>query len=161
MTSYGHTPPDIDYKKRPLLIDVQSDYQDDYLQNTVNQFFYRSQAIANYVNELIKLDKNSLLVLVSDHLPPLANGIQAYKRLHYLNNMENDIYLNRLMIIENGKPVVYKNMSHYDLADLVYNFISNKNHCRKEYCAFINGNSSKERSSYSEKYYRLMAHATE
>ena len=161
MTSYGHTPPIIDIIERPNVVYVTSDYSDDHLQLTTNQFFYRTKAIAKYVNELIKLDKNSLIILVSDHLPPLANGTQAYEELHYLDNVENGYYYNRLMIIENGSPVVYKDMSHYDLADVVYNYITGGQHCRQKPCAFIDGNVSQERWTFLDKYLTLMAHASE
>ena len=161
MTSYGHTPPLIDIILRPEVVEVQSGYQDDHLQLTTNQFFYRSQAVARYVNELIKLDKNSLIILVSDHLPPLDNGTQAYEELRYMDNMENAYYYNRLMIIENGSPVVYKDMSHYDLPDVVYDYITGGQHCSQKACAFLDGNTTQERWTFLEKYLTLMAHASE
>lgn len=161
MTSYGHWPHDLDPTQRPEVIQVQSDYSDDYLQRSTNQFFYRTKAIAQYVAELIKLDKNSLIILVGDHLPPLGDGPDSYKALQYMDNVENSHYINRLMIVENGSPIVYKDMSHYDLPDVVYNYISGGQYCRQKPCAFLDGNTTKERWSFLEKYLTLMAHASE
>lgn len=161
MTSYGHWPHDLDPTQRPEVIQVQSDYSDEYLQRSTNQFFYRTQAIAQYVTELIKLDKNSLIILVGDHLPPLGDGPDSYQALQYMDNVENSHYYNRLMIIENGSPIAYKDMSHYDLPDVVYNYISGGQYCRQKSCAFLDGNTTKERWLFLEKYLTLMAHASE
>ena len=161
MTSYGHWPHDLDTTQRPEVIQVQSDYSDDYLQRSTNQFFYRTQAIAQYVTELIKLDKSSLIILVGDHLPPLGDGPDSYQALQYMDNVENSHYYNRLMIIENGSPIVYKDMSHYDLPDVVYNYITGGQYCRQKPCAFLNSNTTQERWSFLEKYLTLMAHASE
>ena len=78
-----------------------------------------------------------------------------------MDNIENAIYYNRLMIIENGSPVVYKDLSHYDLADLVYNYITDGQHCSEKACAFLDGNGSQERWSFLDEYLKLMAHASE
>ena len=161
MTSYGHWPHDLDTTQRPEVIQVQSDYSDDYLQRSTNQFFYRTQAIAQYVTELIKLDKSSLIILVGDHLPPLGDGPDSYQALQYMDNVENSHYYNRLMIIENGSPIVYKDMSHYDLPDVVYNYITGGQYCRQKPCAFLDSNTTQERWSFLEKYLTLMAHASE
>ena len=161
MTSYGHTPNIIDTVQRPEVVQVQSDYLDDHLQRATNQFYYRTQAIAKYVKGLIKLNKNSLIILISDHLPPLQNGINAYEELHYMDNVEDSHYYNRLMIIENGSPIVYSDMMHYDLPNVIYNYLSDGNFCRQESCAFLDNTPSQDQLSFIDKYFTLMAHASE
>lgn len=161
MTAYGHTPHDIDSSQRPEIVQAKSDYVDDYLQRSANQFFYRTQAIAKYVNALIKLDENSLIILVSDHVPQLSDGTNSYRRLHYMDNVANSYFYNRLMIIENGRPIVYDDMMHYDLPDIVYNYITSGNYCHQETCAFLDTIPSKDRWSFVDKYYTIMAHASE
>jgi len=160
MTSYGHAPHDIDIAQRPELIHVESEYVDIDLQHSTNQFFYRTQAIANYVNELIKLDKNSIIILVSDHLPPLSDGPTSYQELGYLDDRKNSHFYNRLMIIENGTLVVYNNMRHFYMPDLIYNYITGGSFCRQESCAFLGNNPAQDQKSLVDQYYKLMAHAS-
>ena len=161
MTIYGHTPHTLDPAKRPEIIQVKSDYPDDHLQRSTNQFYYRTQAIAKYIKELIKLDKNSLIILVSDHVPPLRNGPNTYRELDYMGNIANYFYYNRLMIIDNAKPVVYRNIRHFDMADIVYNYITDGDFCRQKSCAFLEKTPMQERESFLDQYYSLMAHASE
>jgi len=161
MTIYGHTPHILDPKLRPELITISSKYPDDHLQRAANQFYYRTQAIANYVNALIKLDKNSLIILVSDHVPPLRNGPNTYRALNYAGNIKNAYYYNPLMIIENGRVLKLKNIRHFDLPDIVYNYITDGAYCRKGSCAFLESSPLPERRSYINEYYSLMAHASE
>ena len=161
MTIYGHTPHILDKKLRPEIIKVQSDYADDHLQRSTNQFYYRTQAIAKYVKELIKLDKNSLIILVSDHVPPLRNGPNTYRKLDYMGNIENYYYYNRLMIIDNGKPVVYRDIRHFDMPDIVYNYLSDGGYCESQPCTHLGKQPMLSRESFIDQYYSIMAHASE
>jgi len=161
MTIYGHMPHVMDDVRRPEVIRVLSDYPDDHLQRSTNQFYYRTQAIANYVNALIKLDKNSLIILVSDHVPPLRNGPNTYRELNYMNNIAGSFYYNSLMIVENGKPIVFDDMRHFDIPDVIFNYITDGAHCREQPCAFLNKATSHDRQLLLDKYYFLMAHASE
>lgn len=161
LTIYGHTPHILDKSERPELLQVQSDYADDHLQRAANQYYYRTQAIAKYVNELIKIDKNSLIILVSDHVPPLRNGPNTYRNLNYIRNVENNIFYNRLLIIDNGKPVVYRDIRHFDMPDIIYNYITDGQYCRAKTCPFLKNEPLSARQSYLDEYFSLMAHASD
>lgn len=161
LTIYGHTPHLLDPQRRPERIDLVSHYPDDHLQRVVNQFYYRTEAIAAYVNELLELDRNSLIILVSDHVPPLRNGPNTYNALRYLDNRENSTYYNRVAILENGKATVYPEMRHYELPPLVLDYLSDGTYCRKHSCAFRDGSQRVPREAYMERYLRLMAHAAQ
>ena len=161
MTIYGHTPHILHPELRPEILDVISDYPDDHLQRASNQFYYRTQAIAEYVNKLLKIDKNSLIILVSDHVPPLRNGPNTYRALKYMGNIENDYYYNPLLLIENGRSVNVKNIRHFDLPDIVYNYVTDGAYCRKGSCEFLSKDPLPDRWSYTNEYYLLMAHASE
>ena len=160
MTIYGHTPHTLDPKQRPEIIQTSSSYADDHLQRSTNQFYYRSQAIAQYVEKLIELDKNSLIILVSDHVPPLRNGPNTFKALRYMDNTEQSIYYNRLAIIENGQAVKYATIHHYDLPDLVLNYLTTGQHCQTRACAHL-GSITEPRDARLDEYLSLMAHASE
>lgn len=160
MTIYGHTPHDIDPRQRPEIIQVQSDYPDDHLQRATNQFYYRTQAIAEYVEKLLALDKNSLIILISDHVPPLRNGPNTFNALHYMDNREYSYYYNRIAILENGTPVKYAPLHHYELPDLILDSLTGGQHCATHSCAWL-GEPARPREAYLEEYLVLMAHASE
>ncbi len=161
LTIYGHTPHRLQPHTRPEVIQLDSHYPDDHLQRTVNQFYYRTEAIAAYVRQLQAVDKESLIILISDHVPPLRNGPNTYNALKYMGNKEGSYYHNRLAIIENGEFKVYPVMRHYDLPSLVLNSISNGDYCRNNDCVFMNAENKPARETYMENYMRLMAHAAE
>ena len=161
LTIYGHTPHLLDPEKRPERIDLISNYPDDHLYRSVNQFYYRTEAIAAYVNSLRAMDKESLIILVSDHVPPLRNGPNTYNALRYLDNRENSYFYNRLAILENGKATVYPALHHYELPSLILNYLSEGEYCRSHACAFLDSSQRMAREAYMDRYLRLMAHAAE
>lgn len=160
MTIYGHTPHVLDPVLRPEIIQTSSHYADDHLQRSTNQFYYRSQAIAEYVEKLIELDKNSLIILIADHVPPLRNGPNTFKALRYLGNRDDSIHYNRLAIIENGEVVKYEPIHHYELPDVVLNYLTSGHHCQAQACAHL-GAATASRESRLNAYMTLMAHASE
>jgi len=160
MTIYGHTPHVLDPEQRPEIIQISSPYADDHLQRSSNQFYYRSQAIAEYVEKLIELDKNSLIILIADHVPPLRNGPNTFKALRYMDNREHSIYYNRLAIIENGEVKKYAPIHHYELPDVVLNYLTSGQHCQSQACTHL-GKPSAPREARLNAYLTLMAHASE
>jgi phosphoglycerol transferase MdoB-like AlkP superfamily enzyme len=161
LTIYGHTPHLLDPAQRPERIALASHYPDDHLQRAVNQFYYRTEAIAAYLKHLLEIDRDSLIILVSDHVPPLRNGPNTYGALRYLDNRENNYYYNRIAILENGEATVYSEMRHYELPPLILDYVSDGAYCRKHACAFQNGAQRASREAYMERYLRLMAHAAQ
>lgn len=161
MTVYGHTPHILDPNKRPELIQVIADHQDEHLQRSVNQFYYRTQAIAAYVRKLIEIDPQGLIILVSDHVPPLIYGPTTYEKLEYLDNSEELPHKNRLMIIEHGEPKLYNTAHHYELNRVVYDYISGGTYCQSHGCPHLHPENATPRGDYLEQYLRLMAHASE
>lgn len=161
LTIYGHTPHPLDPEQRPELIELHSDYPDDHLHRAVNQFYYRTEAIAEYVNKLLEMDSESLIILVSDHVPPLRNGPNTYKALRYLDNREDSFYYNRLAVLENGKAMVYPVLHHYELQSIVFNYLSDGEYCRNHDCALSDPPKHLPREAYMERYLRMMAHAAE
>jgi phosphoglycerol transferase MdoB-like AlkP superfamily enzyme len=149
---YGHAPHDIDTQRRPLVLSVNTSHRDQQLLRASNQYWYRTQAIAHYVRALIKLDPQSLIVIVSDHLPPLDEGEKSYQDFGYLNNVTDAKHLNRILVVEDGKVVRHNLIHHYDVPSLIYDYLTNQSFCAKNDCVL----SSSERE---EKYMYLMAHA--
>ena len=161
LTIYGHTPHRLDSAQRPEILQVQSDYADEHLQRVANQFYYRSEAIAGYVRDLIEVDKESIIILISDHVPPLRNGLNTYRELDYVDSSEKSYYYNRLLVVENGKPQLYPTMHHYDIPDLVLDYLTDRKHCKERACAYLNGNTTPKLEMQLAEYFSLMAHASE
>lgn len=160
LTIYGHTPHVLDPESRPERIALQSAYKDDHLQRATNQFYYRSQAIAEHVNALIKMDPTSLIIFMSDHVPPLRNGPNTYRALKYMKNIEQAYFYNPVVIIESGKVHKYPTLHHYDVSGVILDYLSNGDYCRKQYCGHLKKN-PKSREALLPDYMRLMAHASE
>ena len=161
MTIYGHTPHLLDPQQRPEFIKVIASSQDDHFIRSTNQFYYRTKAIADFVKELIKIDKQSLIILVADHVPPLRYGPNTFNELRYLDNIERSYYHNRIMIIENGSPKKYPVLHHYDMPDVIQNYLTNGQYCQTQPCFFQAKTSRPARDTFTEAYLRLLAHASE
>ncbi len=160
LTIYGHTPHNIDPVKRPPVVELRSGFHDEHLERVVNQFYYRTQAIAAYVRALIALDPDSLIILVSDHVPPLQFGPNTYNALGYLGNRANSYYLNRIAILDHGRPVRPPALRHYDLPDLVLDRLTGGASCGQGGCAYRSAERA-PREAYLDRYLVLMAHASE
>ncbi len=161
LTIYGHMPHLTNAAKRPPVVKMIAKFNDPQLERSANQFYYRSQAIAEYVNNLIRIDKNSLIILVSDHVPPLQFGPNTYRDLRYLDNRKDNIHMNRVLIIENGEARKYTTIHHYDMPKLVLNYITQGDYCRENSCGFAENKLNDDRLAMHGKYMGLMAHATE
>ncbi|MCX5869448.1 MAG: sulfatase-like hydrolase/transferase [Deltaproteobacteria bacterium] len=163
MSIYGHTPHYMDETIRPIFIKLLSKQKDEQLERAVNQHYYRTEAIAKYVQGLQKIDPHSLIILVSDHVPPLSFGPDTYKKFQYMNNIENSIYYNRIVIIENGKTMQYDTIHHYDVPKLIANYLTDGAYCRTKQCSFakntIAGHDQTPTNSMDD-YMAIMAHAT-
>jgi phosphoglycerol transferase MdoB-like AlkP superfamily enzyme len=161
MTIYGHTPQLLDPLDRPERIELHSDYPDDHLTRATNQFYYRTEAIASYVNSLLSMDPDSLIILVSDHVPPLRNGPNTYKALNYMDGVEKANYHNLLAIIDRGQPQVWPLIHHYEIPAMVLNYLSNGFYCREHGCSFTDKAGATYERDLVNAYLRLMAHASE
>lgn len=160
LTIYGHTPHVLNPTLRPSIITVQSAYPDDHLQHATNQFYYRTEAIAEHVNALLKMDPNSLIIFMSDHVPPLRNGPNTYRALRYMDNIEQAYFYNPVVIIEAGKVHKYPTLHHYDLSGVILNFLSEGAYCKQRDCGHLR-EQAMPREALLADYLRLMAHASE
>lgn len=157
LSIYGHFPHDMDLERRPKVISVVMKHKDEQLELAANQHYYRTQAMAAFIKGLVETDPHSLIVMVSDHLPPLDDGTTSYDRVRYLDNMPESTFTNRIIIVQDGKPVKYRTIHHYDIPSLVYNYLSDGWYCRTHTCNLKREERKKE--AYREDYMRLISHA--
>lgn len=161
LSIYGHTPHYLDEAVRPKVIKLLSGQKDEQLERAVNQHYYRTEAIAQYVQGLLKIDPHSLIILVSDHIPPLSFGPATYKKYNYMKNIEDSIYYNRIVIIENGKTMQYNTMRHYDVPKVIANYLTDGVYCHSNQCNFVEKTlASRTSAENQDDYMTIMAHAT-
>jgi phosphoglycerol transferase MdoB-like AlkP superfamily enzyme len=134
LTMYGHEPNDIDTGRRPLVLQMEAPHDDQQLLRAANQYWYRTQAIAAYIRGLIKLDPKSVIILVSDHLPPLDEGTKSYKDFRYLDNSADSTHMNRIVVVEDGKVVRQKTIHHYEVPSLIYDYLTGQKYCAQNKC---------------------------
>lgn len=160
MSMYGHTPHDINTDKRPRVVTMQGEFRDELIEKAVNQYYYRTEAIARYVRELVRIDPKSIIILVSDHLPTFSFGPKTYGELNYLDNAEDFIYLNRIYVVENGQAVRYRKIHHYDVPKIILSYVT-QNNARHSQAAkkanFLNG--PVDMNAFREQYMTIMANA--
>ena len=155
---YGHTPHDLNNSKRPMVIKMLGKLHDEGLEKAVNQYYYRTEAIAAFVKGLIAADPKSLIIIVSDHLPSLS-GIQTYQELNYLDGTEEATFLNRIYIIENGRPVRQNTIHHYDIPRLILNYATRGKYCQEHACNFTTNDPKLAKNNYRTDYLDIMSQA--
>lgn len=158
LTMYGHLPYILNKEKRPNVLKLVSRFRDPQLERVANQFFYRTQAVADYIRHLVEIDPNSLIIIVSDHVPPLQ-GLTTYQKLRYLDNREDGIHLNRILIVEDGKVKKYTTIHHYDVPKMILNYLTKGEYCREKSCGYLHDKLLDDREEMHDQYLRLMAHA--
>jgi phosphoglycerol transferase MdoB-like AlkP superfamily enzyme len=157
---YGHYPFWIDFAKRPRIIEVQAPpvVDADMLERLVNQIYYRTEAIAEYVEGLEAIDPDSLIIFVGDHLPNLErmaemkHGKDAYRLLGYLGGREDGYKYSAIYALWRGKPVEVGKMGHFDIYEMILNYLTNNEYCKREGCFG-------DREKYHQRYIDIMAQA--
>ncbi|MDY0268847.1 sulfatase-like hydrolase/transferase [Trichloromonas sp.] len=156
---YGHLPHILDETKRPKVVRVEGASQVGQLERAVNQYYYRTEAIAEFVQGLMRIDPESLVILVSDHLPTLDQGPTTYRSLNYLAGVEGDIHLNRIYFIENGQVTRRRTINHYDVPQIILDYVTRGEYCRDGDCDFTPEETPEEKTVYREEYLTIMARA--
>ena len=154
LTIYGHYPYRLDEALRPRLIEPLGPAPaDEELKIVLNQLYYRSKAVAAYVQELMALDPDSLILFVSDHLPPLQEGIKAYERLGYLGGRDNAAHHTLLSVLDAGRPLSLGSLHQYEIPTLIYRVLTDGAYCEDGSCG------TRSPQSLRNAYLRIMAHA--
>ncbi|OQX11432.1 MAG: hypothetical protein BWK76_19150 [Desulfobulbaceae bacterium A2] len=167
LTMYGHTPHLIDTDKRPAVVELLGNHRDDELERYLNQYYYRTEAVATYVTELMRIDPQSLIILVSDHVPPLRFGPLTYKELGYLGSggeedssgMNSLYYLNQVFFIENGRTVQHGTIRHFDIPRIVLDYVTEGRFCRDHACGFATRQGGPGTEGYLDEYMVVMSQA--
>ncbi len=137
---YGHFNFNRDEEKRPSIIKTDSLTPE--INRLANQFFYRSKAIADFVNKIKIIDPESLIVITGDHIPPLNIGRNLYPKLGYLNNIDDSVHYTPLLVIQNSIVNKYNNFYHFNIYRLMLDYLVDGYYCKKYDCQVIADNKS-------------------
>jgi hypothetical protein len=80
---YGHLPHDTDMVRFPPKVDIVGVDRNSQTDLAIQQFYYRAGAVADYLKKLREIDPQGLILVTSDHLPPLDGGPRIYQKLGY------------------------------------------------------------------------------
>lgn len=162
VSNYGHFPYTIDYDKRPKIIEVEvpSEFDKEPIEKIANQFYYRSQALGIFLDELKKTDPEAVFIIVGDHLPTLEPvkkikyGYKAYGILGYLGGIANSHNYSFLFIMCGGRKVSYDHVAQYNIMEIILDCLTDGEYCSKNKC-FL------PREHYHDRYLNIMAQAVE
>jgi len=118
---YGHVPYKRDSIHRPDIINTS--YSDERIKNISNQFYYRTAALSQYIEELIKIDPNSIIYITSDHLPPILN-----KDIKYQHSNKTNISL----LLKDGHYLPVSGKLYYEIPWLFWDILSKTSHNRHQ-----------------------------
>lgn len=158
MTIYGHLPYYINTQKRPMIIEVKGPIKDLQLERCINQSYYRTQAFAEFLNGIKVIDPESLVILISDHLPPVY-GPKTYEKLGYAAGEKDFRHMNRVFFFENSRAVHYEPIHHYDIPDLILNYLTQGSYCEGRACNFKAAAEPIPQKDYGQAYMTIMANA--
>ena len=128
---YGHWPNERDLEKYPDVFQLEGFES---MARVVNEYYYRTYALEKYLDELKAIDPDAIIVVISDHLPPMKNMRTVYKDLDYLPKYKNDLFLNVYYLFDKGEPVKMQEIvNHYDFASIIKNRLLNTQ-CEKSQC---------------------------
>lgn len=155
----GHWPFDIQPGKKQERIKVLSptDFDKELLEKFVNQLYYRSKAVADYVEDIKKIDHDSVIIIIGDHLPRLELGLwkdmgpDLYKKLKYIDTSKVDHEYSLVAGIDGDMAIDFKNMNHYNVKDYVLNIITDGQYCVENACYI------QEKELLRKKYTEIMA----
>jgi Phosphoglycerol transferase and related proteins, alkaline phosphatase superfamily len=160
VSNYGHFPYIIDYNKRPKIVDIEvpPELDKEPIERIVNQFYYRSQALGIFLDELKKMDPEAVVIIVGDHLPTLEPvekikyGYKAYDILGYLGGVANAHQYSFLFVMCGGRKVSYNHVAQYNIEEIILDCLTDGEYCRKNKC-FL------PRERYHDRYLNIMSQA--
>jgi phosphoglycerol transferase MdoB-like AlkP superfamily enzyme len=123
---YGHSPMVINNKRHPKIIEVYFNNKrvEGKLERIVNQYYYRTKAIGEYIEKLLKIDPKSIIAIIGDHLPNVPN-IKDYGY--------GDQYKLKMYLINNKKVIKFDSeINHYQIPQYILNSVYPNNNFFKE-----------------------------
>jgi phosphoglycerol transferase MdoB-like AlkP superfamily enzyme len=131
---YGHLPHEMDASRHPDAVKIEGLDPDSQVYRAIQQFYYRSGALADYVRALRQVDPEGLILVTSDHLPPLDAGPNTYQELGYQLGAENQ-YVDNIWFFD-GPHAAERAWPdrQYEFMDFVLDALSDGRYCLQAQC---------------------------
>lgn len=132
--TYGHLPHDTDFKRFPPKVEIVGVDKKSQTDLAINQFYYRAGALADYLKKLRELDPRSLILVTSDHLPPLDGGPRVYKEFGY-SLVANDEYKENIWFYDGPehKKIAWPDF-YYEFMDFILDVLTEERICQQTVC---------------------------
>lgn len=131
---YGHLPHETDIVRFPPKVDIVGVDRNSQTDLAIQQFYYRAGAVADYLQKLRKIDPQSLILVISDHLPPLDGGPRVYQKLGYTLTANGE-YKQNIWFYDGPR---HKNLAwpdyYYEFMDFLLDVLTEERICRQVVC---------------------------
>ncbi|KJS03773.1 MAG: hypothetical protein VR65_00210 [Desulfobulbaceae bacterium BRH_c16a] len=131
---YGHLPHKTDTNRFPPMVDIVGVDKNSQTYLAIQQFYYRAGAVADYLQKLREMDPDSLILITSDHLPPLDGGPRLYRNLGYSLTAGGE-YKQNIWFYDGPE---HKNPAwpdyHYEFMDFILDILTEGRICRQVVC---------------------------
>ncbi len=118
---YGHAPFYRNKRLRPDVVRVERGSA--HAQDVANIFLYRTRALARFIQEIQARDPRALIVVASDHLPPLEPFGLSLK--------DGDRYRNILLVFDGPRLLSIKERRTYQIPWIIWDLLSGETHERR------------------------------
>jgi len=131
---YGHLPHVIDVSRHPDAIEIEGLDPESQIYRAIQQYYYRAGALAEYVRALRLIDPEGLILVTSDHVPPLDAGPNTYEELGYQLGAENE-YKDNIWFFDGPRmPDGAWPDRQYEFMDFVLDALSDGYYCLQAQC---------------------------
>jgi phosphoglycerol transferase MdoB-like AlkP superfamily enzyme len=115
---YGHLPFERNKKLRPDIVSVSPANR--LLEDLTNQFYHRTNALGSYLTRLQEMDPEAIVLICSDHLPPIITSEVQYA----LDSKTANIGL----LLDSFNPVNMSGRRYYEIPHLIWNLLGDSVH---------------------------------
>lgn len=131
---YGHLPHETDISRFPPKVAIVGIEKGSQTYLAIQQFYYRAGAVADYLQKLREIDPDSLILVTSDHLPPLDGGPKTYKNLGY-SLTANDEYKQNIWFYDGPerKDLAWPH-HYYEYMDFLLDILTEERICKQVVC---------------------------
>jgi phosphoglycerol transferase MdoB-like AlkP superfamily enzyme len=132
--TYGHLPHETDTNRFPPKVDVVGVKPGSQAYLAIQQFYYRAGAVADYIHKLRGMDPESLIIVTSDHLPPLDAGPWTYETLGYSLRDEGDFRQNIWFYFGPNRHNAAWPDHDYEFMDFILDILTEERICQLVVC---------------------------
>lgn len=111
---YGHMPGHQNFETRPKIITANNIAESHHLQWVANDFYYRTKALADYLDYLQKIDPQAIILVISDHLPAIFDQKVVYSK---------NKYDNIAILMVKGKVIDISGHRYYQIPHIIWSYL--------------------------------------